>query len=98
MIGTIAPLPCPDSPLRSLDPRWKLAALVPAAGAVAVLHGLLPAMTAMLGSVALARMGRVPWRWCLAHLGGTALLLAPFLLVLPLVHRGGPVWEVGPLT
>ncbi len=96
MIGPIEPLPCPNSPLRSLDPRWKLAALVPAAAIITSFHGLLPTSAALCGALLLAWLGRLPRRWCLAHLGATALLLAPFLIVLPLVHRGGPTWEVGP--
>jgi cobalt/nickel transport system permease protein len=91
-------LPCPDSPLRRLDPRWKLAALVPAAVAVAVLRSLPAAAAALGGSLALAALGRLPPRWLLTRLGAVALFLALFTLPLPLLlHDGGPAWEVGPL-
>ena len=91
-------LPCPDSPLRRLDPRWKLAALVPAALLVALLRGLPAAGAALAGALALAALARIPGRWLLGRLGAAALFLALFTLPLPLLlHDGGPAWELGPL-
>jgi cobalt/nickel transport system permease protein len=98
MIGTIDVLPCADSPLRRLDPRWKLAALLVAAVAIVLLSTLLPAMLGLAVAVMLAGVGNVPRRWALTRLGFLALVLAPFLLVLPLIHTGGPVLTLGPLT
>lgn len=83
----IVALPCPDSPLRRLDPRWKLAGLLGAAGVVVFLQTLPGVTLALFGALVLACLGRLPRRWCLARLGTTALVLAPFLLLLPFVHR-----------
>jgi cobalt/nickel transport system permease protein len=91
-------LPCPDSPVRRLDPRWKLAALLLAAAAVAVLTTLPAVFLALLGAAALAAIARLPWRWCLARLAPVAVFLAFFVALLPLLVRGGePVWQLGPL-
>jgi cobalt/nickel transport system permease protein len=97
MASLIAVLPCPDSPLRRLDPRWKLAAIVLAAIAVVLLQTIPPAMVALFGAIGLACAGRLPARWCLARLGTAALLIAPFLLLLPFLHAGAETWEVGPV-
>jgi cobalt/nickel transport system permease protein len=97
MAFQIAALPCPDSPLRRLDPRWKLAALVLAAAAVVCLQTIPPAAVALAGAIGLAYWGRLPGRWCLARLTTAALLIAPFLLSLPFFHDGtGSTWEIGP--
>jgi cobalt/nickel transport system permease protein len=96
MAFLIAALPCPDSPLRRLDPRWKLAGLVLAAGAVVALQTLPAAGIALAGSLGLACLGRLPRRWVLSRIGTVALLIAPFLLLLPLVHSDtAPAWRVG---
>lgn len=77
------------SPLHRLDPRWKLAALLPAAGALAVLQSPLPALVALSGAVMLVAIARVPWRWFAVRLG-VALLVPAFLVVwLPLTLRPG---------
>jgi cobalt/nickel transport system permease protein len=98
MIGTIEFLPCPESPLRRLDARWKLAALVVPGLAVVQLQTLGPALVALACAGVLAVVGHLPRRWTLVRLGFVALLLAPFLVLLPLIHTGGPTWELGPIT
>jgi cobalt/nickel transport system permease protein len=96
MAFVIAALPCPDSPLRRLDARWKLAGVVPAVVAVLFLQTLPAAGLALAGAIGLAGLGRLPRRWCLGRLRAAALLVAPFLLLLPLVHAdSGPAWFVG---
>lgn len=98
MTFAIGALPCPDSTLRRRDPRWKLAAIVLAVAAVVMLQTLPAAGVALLGTTGLAYWGRLPARWCLARLGTAALLIAPFLLLLPFLHAGaGSVWEIGPV-
>jgi len=87
MTLALTQLPCPDSPLRRLDPRWKLAALLLAAVAVALLRQPAAAAAALAGAVALAVLGRLPGKWYLARAGVAALFLAPFLLALPFVAR-----------
>lgn len=91
-------LPCRDSPIRRLDPRWKLAALLPAVAIVAVLRSLPAAAAALAGALALAALSRLPLRWYLTRIGMLAAVLALFALPLPLLlGNEGPAWEVGPL-
>src|SRR5262249_52752412 len=98
MTGTIDFLPCPDSLLRRLDPRWKLAGLGLAIVAVVLLQTLGPAGTALVGAGALAVLGRLPRRWLMLRLGFVALVLAPFVVLLPLIHVGGPTWQLGSIV
>jgi cobalt/nickel transport system permease protein len=96
MAFLIAALPCPDSPLRRLDPRWKLAGLVLAAGTVVALQTLPAAGSALAGSLGLACLGRLPGSWVLRRIGTVALLIAPFLILVPFVHSDtGPAWHLG---
>src|SRR5437588_10523946 len=84
--------PCPDSPLRRLDPRWKLAALALAVILVACLHELLPACVALAGALLLAWLGRLPRRWFLSRLALVLLFVAPFALTLPFFFPGESWW------
>jgi cobalt/nickel transport system permease protein len=96
MTLAFTPPPCPDSPLRRLDPRWKLAALTPAALAAAVLRTLPAALLALGLAVLLAALARLPPRWALGRLGAVALFLALFALPLPFLLDGpGPSWQWG---
>src|SRR5262249_26624873 len=79
-----------------LDPRWKLAALLPAVVVVAVLRSLPAAAAALAGALILAALSRLPPRWFLPRLALPALFLALFALPLPLLMEG-PDWEVGPV-
>ena len=91
-------LPQPDSPLRHLDPRWRLASLMLATLATALVHTLSAAVLAMAGSLLLAALGRLPIRWYLSRLGALTLFLAIFVVLLPfMVHDGGPRLELGRL-
>src|SRR5437879_2880439 len=98
MTLTFAALPNPDSPLRRLDPRWKLAALLLAAVAAALLRTLPAALAAAAGAVVLAALARLPLRWYLTRLGAVALFLLLFVILLPfLLHDDGPSWDLGPV-
>jgi cobalt/nickel transport system permease protein len=97
MTLAFTPPPCPDSPLRRLDPRWKLAALAVAALAAAVLRTVPAAAAALAGALLLALLARLPPRWFLGRLGATALFVALFALPLPLLLDGGPAWRWGSL-
>jgi cobalt/nickel transport system permease protein len=84
-----------SSPLQRLDPRWKLAATLIAAGAVIGLRTPLPALTAVAGAALLVVLARLPARWFLARLGAGLLLLLFFVLWLPfVVHPGDSTVEV----
>lgn len=86
------------SALTTLDPRWKLVALVPAAILLALLRTPAPAALAFLGSLFLAQLARLPWPWLGRRLGWTALLLTLFLVWLPLLpDPSGEVLELGRL-
>jgi cobalt/nickel transport system permease protein len=98
MTLSFAALPCPDSPLRRLDPRWKLAALLPAAVAVAALRTWPAAVAALAGALLLAVLGRLPPRWYLQRLGAVAVFLLVFAGSLPFLLTGpGRTWDWGPL-
>jgi cobalt/nickel transport system permease protein len=90
--------PCPDSPLRRLDPRWKLAALTLAAAAIAGLGHLSYAALALVVALLLALLGRLPLRWYFGQAVSLALFLGLFALPLPfLLHGTSPAWELGPV-
>jgi cobalt/nickel transport system permease protein len=81
-----------------LDPRWKLAALLFAAGVAATLHRLPCAVVAAALSLLLALLARMPARWFLQRLAALALVLAFFTLPLPLLLADdGPAWYWGPV-
>jgi cobalt/nickel transport system permease protein len=87
-----------DSPLGRLDPRWKLAALLPAAALVAALHSLGPALAAVAGAWLLAALGGLPLRWYLVRVGVVVLFLGLFVGFLPFTRQEGEVtWSVGPV-
>jgi cobalt/nickel transport system permease protein len=99
MTLSLEQLPCPDSPLRRLDPRWKLAALTLAAAAVAFLHTLPAATAALAGAVMLLLLARLPPRWWLGRLGLVALFLGLFAVTCPFLVLGpGPAWHLGPVV
>lgn len=85
MRAVFAPLPCPDSPLRWLDPRWKLASFALAVVGVALIRSPVPLAVALIAALAVALVARVPWHWLLGRLGLVLLVLLPFLLALPLL-------------
>jgi cobalt/nickel transport system permease protein len=97
MTATFDHLPCPDSALRRLDPRWKLAAVLLLIIAVAVVRTLPPAAIGLVLAVVLALVGRLPLRWFLLRLSALAAVLALFALPLPLLMGADSGWEVGPL-
>jgi cobalt/nickel transport system permease protein len=87
-----------DSPLRQLDPRWKLAALVPAALIVAALRSVPAVMAALAGAIFMAIISRMGLTWYLRRVAGLGLLLLLFVIFLPFILDGqGPAWDLGPL-
>jgi cobalt/nickel transport system permease protein len=92
MTLAFTPPPCPDSPLRRLDPRWKLAALALTVLSAATLRTLSASAAALLFALLLAVLARLPTRWYLTRLGAMALFLGFFTLPLPfLLHDPGAV-------
>lgn len=93
------PPPRTTSPLSRLDPRWKLAALLIAGAAVAIVRTPTAAAAALGFAVVLACLGRLPWRWWAARLAPAVLFVAVFALPLIFFHLSdGPLWQLGPLT
>ena len=87
--------PAADSALSRMDPRWKLAALVPAAVLLALVRTSPVAAGAFALALLLAELARLPRAWLWRRLAWTALLLALFLvwlLFLPDPH--GAVFRV----
>jgi cobalt/nickel transport system permease protein len=99
MTTTFDPLPCPDSPLRRLDPRWKLAALLLGTALVVAVRTLPPAGLALAAALVLAAVARLPWRWYLRRVAAVGLFVGLFTLPLPFLLSGpGPAWELGPVA
>jgi cobalt/nickel transport system permease protein len=94
MTLAFAPLPCPDSPLRRLDARWKLAGLGLTMFAVALLRSPATAGVALACALALAWFGRLPARWFLVRLGTVLMMVSPLVLTLPLLVPGDS-WRTG---
>jgi cobalt/nickel transport system permease protein len=82
-----------DAPLAKIDPRWKLAALLPAAVLLSTLHTLPCTAVALLGAWLLAACARIPLRWYVARLAMLIGFLGLFLLFLPLVDHGDARWD-----
>jgi cobalt/nickel transport system permease protein len=79
-------LDAPDSPLARLDPRWKLASLLPALFAAAALRSPAPVAAALVLSLTLLLAARLPRRLVITRLGAFFLFLLPFLALLPLTR------------
>lgn len=91
-------LPRIDSWMGQRDPRWKLATLVVAAAVSTVLQTATTAVPALAGSLLLVACSRLPLRWYIGRLAMVLIVLAPFLLFLPLVGTNDdPAWQLGPL-
>lgn len=96
MTLTLETLPAPDSALRRLDPRWKLAALGGAGLVVASLRTLPATTLALAGAFLLLLLSRLAPRWYLPRLGAVASVLLLFVGLLPfLVDHGGTAWSFG---
>ena len=90
--------PRPQSLVSRLDPRWRLAALLFAAGVAATLHTLPAAGCALTTALLLAFLARLPPRWFFERLAALAVFLALFTLPLPwLLDGNGPGWSFGPV-
>jgi cobalt/nickel transport system permease protein len=85
MTLALSALPCPDSVIRRLDVRWKLAGVLLVTLAAACLRHLGPALAALGIAGLLATLSRLPGRWYLARVGAMVLLLSPFVVSLPLL-------------
>lgn len=91
--------PCLDSPLHRLDPRWRLASLLAAAVAFALLKTLPAVVAALAVSLLLIGAAKVSLHWFLKRLRPIVLFVALFTVPLPLLARDdGPSWEFGPLS
>lgn len=85
MSFSLEPLPCPDSFLSRLDPRWKLASLLLLAIAIATLRTLPTVFAALALALFLTLLARTPWGWYQRRAGTALFFLALFALPLPLL-------------
>lgn len=91
--------PCTASPLSRRDPRWKLAALAPAAVAASFPRTWPAVLLAFLGAVLLAVLAQVPWLWYRRRVAVVLSFLAVFVVPLPFLLRGpGPSWGWPPIV
>ena len=89
----------PPSPLSLLDPRWKLVALLPAAGLVCALRTWPASLTALVAAAGLVALARLPLRWYLFRLSAVALFLALFVILLPFTaNEQETPWRLGPVA
>ena len=78
---------CPPSFLQGFDPRWKLASLLTAALAFALLRHCGPAVAALAGSLLLVALARTPWSWYVRRIATATVMYVLFLVWLPFVAR-----------
>jgi cobalt/nickel transport system permease protein len=76
---------CPPSFLQRVDPRWKLAAVLLASLAIAMLRSAGPALVALGGAFVLVALARVPATWLLRRLAVAMTLFVLLLVWLPFV-------------
>jgi cobalt/nickel transport system permease protein len=79
-----------DSPLARLDARWKLAAFIVAIAAAAVVRTVVGVLLAGFGACVLVEVARLPGKFWGGRIGGFALFLLPFLLLLAFIQ--GQYW------
>jgi cobalt/nickel transport system permease protein len=79
----------PESALLRWDARWKLATLILAGIAVALLKSPVPAGSAALLALGLAAIGRVPIAVMVSRLGILALGITPVVLIVPFTNANG---------
>jgi cobalt/nickel transport system permease protein len=84
-----------ESLLARWDPRWKLAALLAATVAVALLRSTAPVLVALAATLGLVVLGRLPLRWYLLRVGTAALFVAFFVVWLPFLDEEGPFLDTG---
>jgi cobalt/nickel transport system permease protein len=88
-----------DAPLSRLDPRWRLAALLPAGAVAGMLQTPGPALVALGGAALIVGLARIPPRWYATRVATVAFFLGLFLLFLPLVpHEPEKRWWLGPVS
>lgn len=92
---TIRDARIPDSPVSRWDTRWKLAAVVLAVIAVAVVRSPWPSGMALLLAVALAVVGRVPLRMLASRWLVLLFAVTPVLVILPFTAAQGTFTAAG---
>ena len=71
--------------VQQFDPRWKLAGLLTAALAMALLQTCGPALAALAGALLWVVMARLPWQWYFQRLAVALTMFLLFLVWLPFV-------------
>jgi cobalt/nickel transport system permease protein len=87
-----------QSPLATLDPRWKLAAVLLAALVLSVLDYLPAAALGLAGTLVLTVFARLQLGWYLRRVGALALFMVWFVVLLPWLLPGDrPGLALGPV-
>jgi cobalt/nickel transport system permease protein len=86
-------LDAPASPLARRDPRWKLAALIPALFVASALQSPPIVAIAFALSTLLLIGAQLPYKLLLARLVAFCLFLLPFLVILPILHGWPGFWS-----
>jgi cobalt/nickel transport system permease protein len=90
---------CQPSFVQRLDPRWKLAGLLLASLACALLQTGGPASASLAGALLLVMLARLSWRWYLRRLAAALAMFVLFLIWLPFVpETGDRMLDLGFLT
>lgn len=90
---------CAPSFVQRLDPRWKLAALLLASLAFALLRSWGPATAALAVALVLVLLARLPAVWYVRRLATAVFFFAVFLIWLPLVvEQGDAQIDLGMVT
>lgn len=104
MVGMTLAFDLPEiqpSLVQQLDPRWKLAGVLLAGAALAIVQTWEAAFIGCAGAILLAFVARLPCRWTVRRLGTASVLFVLFFVWLPFVGPFGvedPVREFGPIT
>jgi cobalt/nickel transport system permease protein len=84
----------PDFPLSRWDARWKLTAVLLAGIAFALLRSVAPAMVAVMLTIGLALVSRIPIRVLTSRLSVLVIAVLPVLLILPFSLENGTLTAV----
>src|SRR4051812_25290313 len=90
--------PQADSLVHRLDPRWKLASLIPAVFVIVLVKSLLAALACLGCTFVVVLFSRLPLSWFARRLAALSVLLTVLALTAPfLIRSDGSSIQIGPL-
>lgn len=87
-----------DSHIHRWDPRFKLAVLIITAFAFAWLETFPGVTAAIIFSISLNLISKIPVLFVIRRLKGPLFFLFPFFIILPFTAKGAPVFSIGHIT